>query len=121
MIVFCARKLVERRAGTRRCCASSLVDQLGLMGMVVLDLFPVGVAQLLDVLENGLWHARSQVFVQAPLFQALTWARVVGGALFVLGGVLPLAWFVLTRTASLKPALPEALPAPTRSVPAPSL
>ncbi|MCD6681810.1 MAG: cbb3-type cytochrome c oxidase subunit I [Burkholderiaceae bacterium] len=122
MIVFCARSLVEParwNASLLRIVFWSI--NIGLMGMVVLDLFPVGVAQLLDVLENGLWHARSQVFVQGPLFQTLTWARVVGGALFVLGGVLPLAWFVLTRSASLKPSLEEALPAPTRSAPAPSL
>ncbi len=122
MIVFCARSLVEParwNASLLRIVFWSI--NIGLMGMVVLDLFPVGVAQLLDVLENGLWHARSQAFVQADLFQALTWARIVGGAVFVLGGVLPLAWFVLTRSWSLKAAQEEALPAPTRSLPAPSL
>ncbi|RIK99366.1 MAG: nitric-oxide reductase [Burkholderiales bacterium] len=123
MIVFCARSLVEPahwNARLLRCVFWSI--NVGLMGMVVLDLFPVGVAQLMDVLENGLWHARSQVFVQGTLFQALTWARIVGGAIFVLGGVLPLAWFVLTRSASLKAAQPEpSLPPATRSVPEPSL
>jgi len=111
MIVFCARSLVEParwNAALLRTVFWSI--NAGLMGMVVLDLFPVGVAQLLDVLENGLWHARSQVFVQGPLFQALTWARIVGGAVFVLGGVLPLAWFVLTRSTSLKAAREELLP-----------
>ena len=39
--------------------------------------------------------------MQGGLFQTLTWARIIGGALFVLGGVLPLAWFVLTRSARL--------------------
>lgn len=112
MIVFCARCLVapERwNARLLRCVFWSI--NVGLMGMVVLDLFPVGVAQLVDVLENGLWHARSQAFVQGDLFQALTWARIVGGAIFVLGGVLPLAWFVLTRSWSLKAAREEARPA----------
>lgn len=108
MIVFCARGLIEparwNAALLRRAFWSINV---GLMGMVVFDLFPVGIAQLVDVLENGLWHARSQAFVQGDLFQTLTWARIFGGALFVLGGVLPLAWFVLTRSRYLKPALPE--------------
>jgi len=111
MIVFCARSLVEParwNASLLRIVFWSI--NVGLMGMVVLDLFPAGVAQLMAVLENGLWHARSQVFVQGALFQALTWARIVGGAIFVLGGVLPLAWFVLTRSASLKAAHEEPRP-----------
>lgn len=111
MIVFCARCLVDPahwNARLMRCVFWSI--NVGLMGMVVLDLFPVGIAQLLDVLENGFWHARSQVFVQGDLFQALTWARIVGGAIFVLGGVLPLAWFVLTRSLSLKAAREEPQP-----------
>jgi len=121
MIVFCARSLVEParwNASLLRIVFWSI--NVGLMGMVVLDLFPVGVAQLMAVLENGLWYARSQVFVQGTLFQALTWARIVGGALFVLGGVLPLAWFVSTRSASLKAARAEA-PPPTPRQSAPEL
>lgn len=117
MIVFCARCLVAPEhwnARLLRCVFWSI--NVGLMGMVVLDLFPVGVAQLVDVLENGLWHARSQAFVQGDLFQALTWARIVGGAIFVLGGVLPLAWFVLTRSWSLKAAREEARPAAAPAV-----
>lgn len=102
MIVFCARFLVLPQYWNARLLRTVFWSvNLGLAGMIVFDLFPVGIAQLVDVLENGLWHARSQAFVQGELFQALTWARIFGGALFVLGGVLPLAWFVLTRSARL--------------------
>jgi len=74
-----------------------------------------------DVLTHGLWHARSQAFVQGELFQTLTWARIVGGALFVLGGVLPLAWFMLNRLAALKPAGPARDAAPANAAAAPIL
>ncbi len=107
-IVFCARCLVEPsrwNAALLRRVFWSL--NVGLMLMVALDLFPVGIAQFLDVLENGFWHARSQAFIGGDLFQALTWARIAGGALFVLGGVLPLAWFVLSRARALKPPLAQ--------------
>ena len=50
--------------------------------------------------------AREEAFIQGDTFQVLTWARVVGGALFVLGGVLPLAWFFLSRLGSLRTARP---------------
>ncbi|MBX3612513.1 MAG: cbb3-type cytochrome c oxidase subunit I [Burkholderiaceae bacterium] len=107
-IVFCARCLVEParwNAALLRRVFWSL--NVGLLLMVAVDLFPVGIVQLLDVLENGFWHARSQAFIGSDLFQTLTWARIVGGALFVLGGVLPLAWFVMTRAAALKAPRPE--------------
>jgi len=87
---------------------------LGLALMVAIDLFPVGIAQLNDVLEHGLWHARSQAFVQGELFQRLTWARVIGGALFTLGGVLPMAWFLVSRFGSLKAVAASPLSTPDK-------
>jgi nitric oxide reductase subunit B len=32
---------------------------------------------------------------------ALTWARAVGGTVFLFGGVLPLVWFILSRARRL--------------------
>ncbi len=105
--LFCARCLLrpERwNAGLVRRAFWSL--NLGLVLMVLLDLFPAGVHQLMAVLDHGLAAAREEAFIQGDTFQALTWARIVGGALFVLGGVLPLAWFFLSRLRSLRPARP---------------
>jgi nitric oxide reductase subunit B len=72
--------------------------------MVVLDLFPVGIHQLIGAMSEGYARARSQTFIDGTLFQTLTWLRGLGVLLFVAGGVLPLAWFVVTRGFSLKPA-----------------
>jgi len=103
--LFCARCLVRphRWSGVaiRRAFWSL---NLGLALMVLLDLFPAGVHQLNTVLEHGLAAARAQSYVHGTVFQALTWARVIGGALFVLGGVLPLAWFFLSRLRDLRAA-----------------
>ena len=102
-VLFCSRYLIAPQAWDARLLRRIFWSlNLGLMLMVAIDLFPVGIAQLNDVLAHGLWHARSQAFVQGDLFQTLTWARIIGGALFVLGGVLPLAWFMATRAYSLK-------------------
>jgi nitric oxide reductase subunit B len=80
--------------------------------MVVLDLFPAGLLQLWAVLEHGLWYGRSPEFIQGTTFQTLTWLRAVGGPIFVVGGLLPLAWFTLSRYRMLKPAsAPLASPA----------
>ena len=63
---------------------------LGLAGMVALDLFPGGVLQLIDVARNGYWHARSAAFLDRPIMRALVWLRLPADATFILAGVVPL-------------------------------
>jgi nitric oxide reductase subunit B len=65
--------------------------------MVLLDLFPAGMLQLNAVLEQGLCFARSQTFQSGTAFQTLTWLRIVGGSIFVVGGVVPLLKFVIAN------------------------
>jgi nitric oxide reductase subunit B len=69
--------------------------------MMTLDLFPVGLYQLAAVLTHGFWYARTNEFVTGPVFATLTWLRVIGGVVFLFGGVLPLAWFILSRARAL--------------------
>jgi hypothetical protein len=71
--------------------------------MCLLDLFPAGIHQLFAVMDRGLWFARSQSFILGQTFQTMTWMRIIGGALFTVGGVVPLTWFMITRAASLRP------------------
>ena len=37
---------------------------IGLMGMILLTLFPIGVMQAMESLQNGFWSARSWEFYQ---------------------------------------------------------
>ena len=59
--------------------------------------------QLGAVLDRGYWFARSSGFVEVSAFHWLTWLRGVGATLFILGGVLPIAWMVLQGAGRLKP------------------
>jgi nitric oxide reductase subunit B len=68
---------------------------LGLGGMVVLNLFPGGVLQLLDATKNGYWHARGAEFSSRPLIVALEWARLPADLAFIFLGVVPLAFVTL--------------------------
>lgn len=61
----------------------------GLVLMVVLSLFPAGVLQLADVLENGYWHARSQAYTAGTIPIFLEWSRLPGDLVFILLGVVP--------------------------------
>ena len=97
-MLFCCQHLFPRAAWHEKLIQTSFWPlQLGIILMMTLDLFPVGMYQLADVLTNGFWHARTNAFVTGPVWVTLTWMRVIGGVVFLFGGVLPLMWFVLSR------------------------
>lgn len=63
---------------------------VGLMMMVVMSLFPAGILQLVDVLENGYWHARSLAYTAGDLPRLLEWLRLPGDLVFIVFGVVPI-------------------------------
>jgi nitric oxide reductase subunit B len=63
---------------------------IGLAMMVVLSLFPSGILQLIDVLENGYWHARSLAYTSGTLPRLFEWLRLPGDLVFILLGALPI-------------------------------
>jgi nitric oxide reductase subunit B len=63
---------------------------IGLGGMVVLSLFPVGVLQLIDVVKNGYWHARSAAFMDQSIISTMEFLRLPADVTFILVGVVPL-------------------------------
>ena len=75
---------------------------IGLLLMVLLDLFAAGIYQFKTATEQGLWYARSSAFIESSGFQTLTWLRIVGGSIFTVGGVIPLVWFITSRRKGLK-------------------
>ena len=78
---------------------------IGLALMVVLNLFPGGVVQLRDVLENGYWHGRSLGFLSQPPMRTLEWLRLPADVIFIAAGALPvllaavLAWRLRNESA----------------------
>lgn len=67
---------------------------VGLLLMVLISVLPVGLAQTLASVREGLWYARSAEFMQQDYLQTLRWLRVIGDTLFAVG-VLALGWFVV--------------------------
>jgi nitric oxide reductase subunit B len=84
---------------------------LGLAAMVVLNLFPIGVLQFLDVTKHGYWHARSPAFSSQPLIVAMEWARMPADIIFIFLGVVPLVIVTLLTYIHVRSAPSEGLPA----------
>lgn len=63
---------------------------IGLALMIVGNLFPGGILQFYDVLNNGYWHARSPAFLDQGFVRLLEWCRMPGDVVFIGLGILPL-------------------------------
>jgi nitric oxide reductase subunit B len=63
---------------------------IGLALMVVTNLFPGGVLQLVDALNNGYWHARGPEFLTETTMRTLEWLRLPGDLIFSGVGVVPI-------------------------------
>ncbi len=66
----------------------------GLALMVLASLLPIGLAQAAASIDQGLWYARSDTFLQQPVMETLRWLRMIGDTVF-LAGVGALLWFVV--------------------------
>ncbi|HVS90747.1 MAG TPA: cbb3-type cytochrome c oxidase subunit I [Mucilaginibacter sp.] len=125
VVLFCSQLLTRAEWWKPRLVKTAFWSvNIGLLLMVLLDLFPVGIWQFKTVTEQGLWYARSHSFVESDGFQRFTWMRIIGGALFTVGGVIPLTWFVLRGRRWLKKAevtdisVTEKVAVPVAEVPA---
>jgi len=61
----------------------------GLVLMVASSLFPGGISQLWDVLQNGYWHARSLEYTGRSFVRLIEWLRMPGDMVFIGFGVVP--------------------------------
>ena len=66
---------------------------IGLAAMVLFSVLPIGLAQTVASVREGLWFARSAEFMQQPTMVTLKWMRVVGDTIFA-AGTVSLVWFI---------------------------
>ncbi|MGE5672706.1 MAG: hypothetical protein ACM3XM_02310, partial [Mycobacterium leprae] len=76
---------------------------LGLAGMIVMTLLPVGFLQMAESWTKGFFSARSLALYQRPLVHFLIWIRIVPDSVFLLG-ILPLVWLTFKGLLNLRPA-----------------
>jgi nitric oxide reductase subunit B len=66
---------------------------IGLAAMVLISVLPIGLAQTVASVQEGLWYARSAEFLQQPYLVTFKWLRVIGDTIFA-AGTVALAWFI---------------------------
>jgi nitric oxide reductase subunit B len=66
---------------------------IGLAAMVFISVLPIGLAQTVASVQEGLWWARSAEFMQQPYLLTFKWLRVIGDTIFAFG-TIALAWFI---------------------------
>ncbi len=105
-LLFASRLMIKEEYWNKKVVTFSFWSiNVGLMLMVLLDLFPAGSIQFKAVVEQGLWYGRSHEFVDYGFFNKLTWMRGIGASVFLFGGVIPLTWFIVSRVKSLKKSI----------------
>jgi nitric oxide reductase subunit B len=95
LMLFCLRGLKPNVQWNERVLNTAFWSlNIGLAGMALLTLLPIGIIQLSAAIDQGYWYARSADLMQKPIIQTLVWMRVPADTLFSVGA-LSIAWFVL--------------------------
>jgi nitric oxide reductase subunit B len=94
LMLFCLRGLKPNVVWNERMLKICFwACNIGLAGMGLFTLLPIGLIQLSAAIDQGYWFARSAELMQKPIIQLLVWMRVPGDTIFSIGA-LCLAWFV---------------------------
>ncbi len=74
----------------------------GLFLMFATGLLPLGLSQVWHSFSEGLWFARSADFYELPFVQTVGTWRMVPDFVIIIGGALPLLWFLLSTFPRLR-------------------
>ncbi|MCO4340274.1 cbb3-type cytochrome c oxidase subunit I [Staphylococcus agnetis] len=97
ILLYVLRNITRSELWTRRTekwiSIACWLLNIGLAGMVLVTLLPVGYIQLKDALEHGYWHARLPEFYQQDTVFWLMWGRMPWDLIFTAGVII---LFVIT-------------------------
>ncbi len=105
LALFSLRNIVDSRYWKEKWLMAGFWGlNIGLMGMIVVTLVPVGIMQAIESFQNGFWSARSLEFYQQPAVRTLLWWRIVPDSVFIAVGVLPIVAAAAYGLMHLRPA-----------------
>ncbi len=104
LLLFSMRGLVREEGWNERLLKISFWGvNIGLLLMFAGTLLPVGILQVIDVINNGFWHARSNEFWFRPVIQIIGQTRMIPDLLIIIPGAGGLLLFMLKAMTKLKP------------------
>jgi nitric oxide reductase subunit B len=104
LLLFSMRGLVREDGWDDRFLKYSFWGvNIGLFLMFAGTLLPVGILQVLDNINYGFWHARSDAFWAKPVIQLIGQWRMLPDLLIILPGAGGLLLFMLKAITKLKP------------------
>jgi len=107
LALYCVRNVVTEKGWSDKLFRTSFWGlNIGLFGMVMLTLLPVGILQLDHTAEFGFWSARSLEFYQQDTVQTLLWMRMLPDMIFIGLGVVPLLVGLWRAFRNPRPATP---------------
>ncbi|MBO8172821.1 MAG: cbb3-type cytochrome c oxidase subunit I [Bacillaceae bacterium] len=93
VILFTLRSIVNPKAWNDRILKVSVWGlNLGLAGMILITLLPVGYLQFKEAFESGYWASRAADFYRQEIVETLLMWRVLPDAIFIVFGILPLLY-----------------------------
>lgn len=107
LALYCVRNVASENGYVRKLFTTSFWGlNVGLAGMAVLTLFPVGILQMNEAMEHGFWAARSAEFYARPTVHALLWLRILPDTIFIAFGVVPLLAGLFVAWRRMRPVTP---------------
>lgn len=105
LLLFSWRGLVKPEHWNDRLLAVSFWGlNIGLLGLTLLTLFPVGIVQAWTSYTEALWVARDASFFERPFVALLGQWRAVPDTMIIVVGVVPLTYFLFRTFPHLKAA-----------------
>ncbi|MCE9595022.1 MAG: cbb3-type cytochrome c oxidase subunit I [Planctomycetes bacterium] len=107
LALYCVRNVATERGYASKLFTLSFWGlNVGLAGMAIVTLFPVGVMQMMEAMRHGFWAARSVAFYHQPVVHTLLWLRIVPDSIFIGLGVVPLFAGLTIAWRNLRPVTP---------------
>jgi nitric oxide reductase subunit B len=93
LALFCLRYLIPTERWNERAAKMSFWGlNIGLAWMSFATLFPLGIRQIYESVNNGYFHARSLDYLSTNTNTVIEWLRLPGDAYFIVVGVLPVLY-----------------------------
>jgi len=104
LLLYVLRNIIKPEAWSDRLVKISFWGlNIGLMGMILISLLPIGFMQMFESFQHGFHVARDFSFYQKPIVNTLMWLRVLPDTVFLAPGILPLVVLAFKGLLNLRP------------------